>query len=237
MYQVDWWNTIEPDDLLHVIRNHAGQRELRLFGCACARRIWDKFADAEQARAAVEIAESYVDGEASAADLKFAEEAADQAIMKVEIKNVEMKNSRRAAHGCVAAEMKAMGELRSIGWFAAFSYKHPSEDEERRSPEVLRERGAQLHLLRDIFLEPSVKLESNQGVLTDPTLRLLAQDIYENRILPVGNFEHAMIVKLRDRLTALNCTEPAVLTHLESPHPHVRGCWVVDLILGKRSSS
>jgi hypothetical protein len=28
-------------------------------------------------------------------------------------------------------------------------------------------------------------------------------------------------------------TDPEILTHLRGPGPHVRGCWVVDLLLGK----
>ena len=29
------------------------------------------------------------------------------------------------------------------------------------------------------------------------------------------------------------CTDSQILDHLRSPGPHVRGCWVVDLVLGK----
>jgi hypothetical protein len=29
------------------------------------------------------------------------------------------------------------------------------------------------------------------------------------------------------------CTDADILSHLRSPGPHVRGCWAVDLVLGK----
>jgi hypothetical protein len=38
---------------------------------------------------------------------------------------------------------------------------------------------------------------------------------------------------LADALAAAGCTETEVLEHLRSPGPHVRGCWAVDLLLGK----
>lgn len=38
---------------------------------------------------------------------------------------------------------------------------------------------------------------------------------------------------LADALEEAGCDVPAVLTHLRGPGPHVRGCWAVDLVLGK----
>jgi len=39
--------------------------------------------------------------------------------------------------------------------------------------------------------------------------------------------------ELADALEAAGCTDADVLAHCRRPGPHVRGCWVVDLILGK----
>ncbi len=38
---------------------------------------------------------------------------------------------------------------------------------------------------------------------------------------------------LADALEEAGCTDAAILDHCRGPGPHVRGCWVVDLILGK----
>jgi hypothetical protein len=54
----------------------------------------------------------------------------------------------------------------------------------------------------------------------------LAQGIYEERAfddLPV----------LADALEEAGCDQPDLLAHLRGPGPHVRGCWAVDLLLGK----
>jgi hypothetical protein len=38
---------------------------------------------------------------------------------------------------------------------------------------------------------------------------------------------------LADALQEAGCTNSDILQHCHSPRPHVRGCWVVDLLLGK----
>jgi hypothetical protein len=38
---------------------------------------------------------------------------------------------------------------------------------------------------------------------------------------------------LADALEDGGCSDPELLGHLRSPGPHVRGCWAVDLVLGK----
>jgi hypothetical protein len=38
---------------------------------------------------------------------------------------------------------------------------------------------------------------------------------------------------LADALEEAGCTNPDILSHCRGPGPHVRGCWVVDLVLGK----
>lgn len=39
---------------------------------------------------------------------------------------------------------------------------------------------------------------------------------------------------LADALEEGGCTDAAILGHCRGPGPHVRGCWVVDLLLGKQ---
>jgi hypothetical protein len=38
---------------------------------------------------------------------------------------------------------------------------------------------------------------------------------------------------LADALEEAGCDERAVLDHCRGPGPHVRGCWALDLVLGK----
>jgi hypothetical protein len=54
----------------------------------------------------------------------------------------------------------------------------------------------------------------------------IASDIYRD-----GKFNDLPI--LADALEDAGCTDADLLGHLRSPGPHVRGCWAVDLVLGK----
>jgi hypothetical protein len=60
----------------------------------------------------------------------------------------------------------------------------------------------------------------------DGTVVKLAQAIYDDRA-----FERMPV--LADALEEAGCSDPQLLGHLRGPGPHVRGCWVVDVILGR----
>jgi hypothetical protein len=66
-----------------------------------------------------------------------------------------------------------------------------------------------------------------------PDARSLAEAAYEERQLPSGHLDPARLSVLSDALEEAGCADTDILTHLRSPGPHVRGCWAVDLILGK----
>lgn len=81
-------------------------------------------------------------------------------------------------------------------------------------------------LVRDIFGNPF------RPVAFDPSWRTsdvvaLAQGIYDDRA-----FNRMPI--LADALQDAGCTNDDILTHCRDTNtPHARGCWVVDLVLGK----
>src|SRR5262249_28763026 len=85
---------------------------------------------------------------------------------------------------------------------------------------------AQVALVRDIFGNPF------RPVVCDPAWRtsdvlLMAQGIYDDRA-----FDRMPI--LADALQDAGCDNADVLNHCrEANATHVRGCWVVDLVLGK----
>jgi hypothetical protein len=87
-------------------------------------------------------------------------------------------------------------------------------------------------LFREFFGNPFRPLNFDPGWRTADVLNL-AQPAYEHRILPSGHLDNARLAVLADALEDAGCTDTAILKHLRSPGPHVRGCWPVDLILGK----
>ena len=64
------------------------------------------------------------------------------------------------------------------------------------------------------------------------TILSLAQAAYEHRLLPSGELDLARLAVLADPLEEAGAHADLV-AHLRGPGPHVRGCWAVDLVLGK----
>jgi hypothetical protein len=60
----------------------------------------------------------------------------------------------------------------------------------------------------------------------DGTVRRIAERVYEQQ-----RFEDLPV--LADALEDAGCSHQNLLEHLRGRGPHVRGCWAVDLILGK----
>ena len=89
------------------------------------------------------------------------------------------------------------------------------------------EQAALSHLLRCIF-NPFRRASIGAAWLAwnDGAIRKMAQVIYDAR-----SFDRLPL--LADALEDAGCTDADLLAHCRGPGPHVRGCWVVDLLLGK----
>jgi hypothetical protein len=87
-------------------------------------------------------------------------------------------------------------------------------------------------LLREVFGNPFRPLHLDPSWQT-PQVLALAQAAYDNRTPPDDHLDPARLAVLADALEEAGCTERAILDHLRSAGPHVRGCWAVDLLLGK----
>jgi hypothetical protein len=61
----------------------------------------------------------------------------------------------------------------------------------------------------------------------------VARAAYEERQLPAGTLDAARLAVLADALEEAGCTDAALLGHCRGAGPHVRGCWVVDALLGQ----
>ena len=92
---------------------------------------------------------------------------------------------------------------------------------------VVVETEAKLHvsLFRDVFGNPFRLVALDPTWLTSDVLALASQ-MYELR-------EFSAMPILADALQDAGCTNEDVLTHCRTAGEHVRGCWVLDLVLGK----
>ncbi len=97
---------------------------------------------------------------------------------------------------------------------------------ESLSLDGLAERQFQAALMRDIFGNPFRPVTFHPSWLTS-TVVTLAQGIYEDRAF-------AGMPTLADALQDAGCDNEEVLNHCRGEGVHVRGCFVVDLVLGKK---
>jgi hypothetical protein len=226
--EAEWLTCADPNPMLGFIEVKASKRKMRLFACACCRRIWRLLVD-ERSQKAVEVAERYADGLADHRELHEATVKAEQAFYKASrffgqgtlVDDLSPQSAYFAADLClcagdaadavtesVACEM-AGDDDNTLAWKAA-----------KRSEEV-----CQAALLREIVGNPFHLVSVDPSWLTS-AVTALARGIYEERAfdrLPV----------LADALEEAGCANADLLSHCRGPRPHVRGCWVVDLILGK----
>jgi hypothetical protein len=107
-----------------------------------------------------------------------------------------------------------------------------AEDDAIRLAATAAEGGVQAALLRDLFGNPCRPVTLSPAWRT-PEVLALAQAAYDNRTLPAGTLEPARLSVLADALVDAGCDNGDLLGHLRGQGPHVRGCWAVDLLLGK----
>jgi hypothetical protein len=92
-------------------------------------------------------------------------------------------------------------------------------------------RNVQASLIRDVVGNPFRNVAVAPGWLAwhDGAVRNMAQAVYEAR-------RWADLPVLADALEDAGCADAAILTHCRAGGVHVRGCWVLDLLLGKTPS-
>ena len=104
----------------------------------------------------------------------------------------------------------------------------PVPDNPAPTPAAIKRRQefiAQSDLLRDIFGNPFRPLVFAPEWRTDTAVSL-ARQMYDSR-------DFGAMPILADALQDAGCDNEDVLNHCRAQCVHVRGCWVVDMVLGK----
>ena len=136
--------------------------------------------------------------------------------------------------------------FRCIGWqpgiirrksptFAYEVFRHGPAAAGAAAEAVPNEPPMQAALIRDLFGNPFRLVAISPAILAwhDSTVVRLAQAAYDERHVTAGTLDNTRLLILADALEEAGCADPDILTHLRGSGPHVRGCWVVDLLLGK----
>lgn len=250
MTEAEWLNCSDPQPMLAFIQDKASARQVRLLASACCRRLADYFKD-ERSRQLIDTSELYADAEVgadvleasfdAAADAQEAihwaggdavDQSAAEAVLglRTELTFDQVFDGTFEAAGAVAA---------SEAWEKIYGTpgRHWSETE-REHEEAERvgaqaEMNAQVVLFRDVIGNPFQPVTINPAWLT-PSVIAVAQAAYEVRSLPSGHLDPNRLAVLADALEEAGCTDASILAHCRSIGVHVRGCWAVDALLGKK---
>jgi hypothetical protein len=215
------------------------ERKSRLFAVACCRRILHLM-PTDKARECVLAAEQYADGLIRDETLAA---AVDASMRSCQEDWRARCYSFALAHPAVSrAAINALGRVhRQEGARAgvanavaeAWAYATMFESRQDYKSELYNaylesEHARQADYLRDIVGNPFRPSAIDPAWLAwnDRCVERLARAIYEER-----DFERLPI--LHDALLDAGCDDEQMLAHCRATEGHVRGCWVLDLLLGK----
>jgi hypothetical protein len=90
-------------------------------------------------------------------------------------------------------------------------------------------------VLRDIVANPFCLAKLGPSVLqwNAGTVKRLAEEAYQERLLPSGHLDPQRLGVLADALEEAGA-DAELVGHLRGPGPHYRGCWCIDLLTGRQ---
>lgn len=224
MNEAEWLVSADPVQMLKFQRRKAKNRKLRLLACACCRRVVDMCVNV--GLSALEIAERFADGQASRDEMKAARLALEPYI-KAGAEYVPWSATDERAYNAALDVVSAVPGAYAYSVEVSIECSGPESVSIFGTPDQAR-LVAETHCCRAIrctFGNPFHPVAVDPEWLTS-TVVALARGIYDERA-----FDRLPI--LADALMDAGCENADVLTHCRSDGPHVRGCWVVDLVLGK----
>ena len=212
MTEAEWLAGTNLRSALKYLRRSPGDRKLRLFLCECCRRVWNLLG--EKCREAVETAKRFADGLVSVEEMTMVRIAAktDRKCYGVYFAYAPRPTFADAANTASTLSFHATESAENMEW----------------NKELSAERMAQRGLLHDLFKNPfrPVHWDPAWIMWNNGTVSRIAQAIYDERA-----FDRLPI--LADALEDAGCDDADILRHCREPGEHVRGCWVIDLLLGK----
>jgi hypothetical protein len=236
MQEYAWLHGSDYRGMIGAIGKQASSRKLGLTACALVRRVWTTFND-PRPRIAIETAEDYADFQATKPQVKAAKQSLHAFIEDTRVQWLQDKANvpEWAWTDPEYAEWWGVsppsGIPESVGLIQLVLKPSRVNIDTllavAQSFEITRVDQRHLcELLRDIFGNPFRPAPFSPDWRTD-TAAALARVMYESR-------EFSAMPILADALQDAGCDNESILAHCrDTNQAHVRGCWVVDLLLGK----
>jgi hypothetical protein len=213
MTEAEWLAATDPSPMLSFLWMKGDERKPRLLAVACFRRAI--------AECAITFEESDDQGIDLGERIDLAERIADSLSAAPDEKEHRLEFHSSILPGSSSPfEWAAHYIVDPSAWEATSGVVLTLADE---WSEAEAAHGAAL--VRDVFGNPFHPIIPDPSWLTTD-VRTLAEGIYQERA-----FDRMPI--LADALQDAGCDNEDILNHCRQPGKHVRGCWVVDLLLGK----
>lgn len=227
MTEAEWLASDDPRPMLNHQRPDgvwlvdASDRKLRLFACACCRRVWRWIPNVD-ARVAVEVAERFEDGQATLEE------------RKTTLGRVYFGVGWESDVALSASHSDLDDPRYTFSADVQGACHSAQETAQRHGALADEEKAAQAALLRCAFGPTAFRPATVDPGLRTPTVLTLAHAAYDERLLPSGELDRDRLAVLADALEEAGCGDAEILAHLRSAGPHARGCWPLDLLLGKQ---
>lgn len=219
MTEMEWMTSQDPVRMLRFVKSSMpSERKTRLFNVAICRHFWAYLPEASRAILLKSEALADAPAERSTDETDLCQQANDIVALidrQYPAKQFPSRDVRIQRDSAAAACYAVMpNEL-----FGAAGYLWEID------PATI-----ELHpiIIRDVFdsrFRPT-SLDPSWLTWNDGTILKLAKDIYHKS-------EFGRLPELADALEYAGCQNSNLLDHCRQPVEHVRGCWAVDLILGK----
>lgn len=210
MTEQEWLTATDMSPMLEFLSGKASDRKLRLLTCAFCSHTREVTTD-PFFHTAFDTAERHADGLATNAELGLLRER----IVRFAPLPSSIDNAMVLPNYLLSQDE----DLAYAVWGSGNSFWS--------LPASFRSRVGTLHVAytHDIFGNPFRPVSADPRWLTSNVVDLAAA-IYKDHA-----FDRLAI--LSDALQDAGCDDDQILAHCRSDGPHVRGCWVVDLLLGK----
>ena len=233
MTEEEWLACEVPIRMLEFLQREASDRKFRLLACAIVRSLW-QYLDAHTAQPLVDTFEAYTDGRTLYSEVNekrgvvsnlahsLRHDSATRAALEACLQLTGMAVNDSTAYWSGRAVVFDAVRVEVLALHAAGG--EPDDATDSASPYQAKVLGASL--VRDIFGNPFRPVAFDAAWRTSTAVALAAQ-MYESR-------EFGAMPILADALQDAGCDNPDILNHCrDTAQGHVRGCWVVDLVLGK----
>lgn len=225
MTEQEWLVCTDPQKMLVFLRRNATDRKFRLCAVAFCRSIFHLLeVHRREVERIVAVSERFADGLATEDELRTTYE---ESIPWDNENSAAIQTCNRDARWAARNAVRHTTAVVVNAWKRIHLQHHSREKADR--PVKVAHSARLSDLIRDIFgpvLFRSVEIDPHWLSWNDGTIPKLAQPIYHERA-----FDRLPI--LADALEEAGCHDADILGHCRQPGEHARGCWLIDLLLGK----